>query len=151
MKKIYFLILIFLCLSLLQSCGYKPVYSSKNSKLKIEQIEYSKNTLNNQIVKIIRSFSNPKSLKSYNLKLETNKIKKVISKDSKGDPQTYEIKISVKIVMFNDTNSFTKDFSDQTRYQDIENKFQLKQYELQVEEQILDRIIESILLFLTDL
>ena len=140
-----------MCLSLLQSCGYKPVYSSKNSKLKIEQIEYSKNTLNNQIVKIIRSFSNPKSLKSYNLKLETNKIKKVISKDSKGDPQTYEIKISVKIVMFNDTNSFTKDFSDQTRYQDIENKFQLKQYELQVEKQILDRVIESILLFLTDI
>tara|TARA_Y100000389_G_scaffold96392_1_gene93056 strand:+ start:2314 stop:2769 length:456 start_codon:yes stop_codon:yes gene_type:complete len=151
MKKIYFLILIFLCLSLLQSCGYKPVYSSKNSKLKIVQIEYSKNTLNNQIIKIIRSFSNPKSLKSYNLKLETNKIKKVVSKNSKGDPQTYEIKISAKIVMFNDTNSFTKNFSEQTRYQDIENKFQLKQYEIQVEEQILDRIIESILLFLTDL
>ena len=151
MKKIYFLILIFLCLSLLQSCGYKPVYSSKNSKLKIVEIEYSKNTLNNQIIKIIRSFSNPKSLKSYNLKLETNKIKKVVSKNSKGDPQTYEIKISAKIVMFNDTNSFTKNFSEQTRYQDIENKFQLKQYEIQVEEQILDRIIESILLFLTDL
>ena len=65
MKKIYFLILIFLCLSLLQSCGYKPVYSSKNSKLKIVEIEYSKNTLNDQIIKIIRSFSNPKSLKSY--------------------------------------------------------------------------------------
>ena len=151
MKKIYFLILIFLCLSLLQSCGYKPVYSSKNSKLKIVEIEYSKNTLNDQIIKIIRSFSNPKSLKSYNLKLETNKIKKVVSKNSKGDPQTYEIKISAKIVMFNDTNSFTKNFSEQTRYQDIENKFQLKQYEIQVEEQILDRIIESILLFLTDL
>lgn len=151
MKKIYFLILIFLCLSLLQSCGYKPVYSSKNSKLKIVEIEYSKNTLNDQIIKIIRSFSNPKSLKSYNLKLETNKIKKVVSKNLKGDPQTYEIKISAKIVMFNDTNSFTKNFSEQTRYQDIENKFQLKQYEIQVEEQILDRIIESILLFLTDL
>ena len=151
MKKIYFLILIFLCLSLLQSCGYKPVYSSKNSKLKIVEIEYSKNTLNDQIIKIIRSFSNPKSLKSYNLKLETNKIKKVVSKNLNGDPQTYEIKISAKIVMFNDTNSFTKNFSEQTRYQDIENKFQLKQYEIQVEEQILDRIIESILLFLTDL
>ena len=83
--------------------------------------------------------------------METNKIKKVVSKNSKGDPQTYEIKISAKIVMFNDTNSFTKNFSEQTRYQDIENKFQLKQYEIQVEEQILDRIIESILLFLTDL
>ena len=151
MKKILFFILIVCSLVLLQNCGYNTIYSSNNLKLKIDQIEYSKNNLNTKIVKIIKSFSNSQALNIYDAKLKTEKEKRVVSKNSKGDPETYEIKIITEIIIYNNANSYTKSFVEQTKYKDDENKFKLRQYEIEIEEQMLEKIIENILLFLTEL
>ena len=151
MKKIYFFIFIITSLVLLQSCGYKKIYASSNVQFRIDNIEYSENNLNNQIVKILKSFTNSKSVNKYNLALKTKTEKRVVSKDSKGDPQSYVIKIIAEINIFNESNNYTKSFSSQAKYNNDENKFKLKQYEIEIEKQIVEKIIEKILLFLTDI
>ena len=150
MRKICLGIVIFSYLTLLQSCGYKTIYSSNNLQFKINKIEYSENNLNNQIVKIIKSFSNSEASTSYNLEIKTKKEKRVVSKNSKGDPETYEIRIITEINIYNENNNYTKSFNSQAKYKNNENKFKLKQYETEIEKQIIEKIVEQILLFFTN-
>jgi hypothetical protein len=151
MRKFYFFIFIISYVFLLQNCGYKTIYSSNNLNFKIDEIKYSDNNLNNQIVKIIKSFSNSDALNTYDVKLKARKEKRVVSKNTKGDPQTYEIKITVEINIYNETNNYTKKFYSLSKYNDDENKFKLRQYELEIEKQIVEKIVEKILLFFTEI
>lgn len=151
MKKIHLFVLLISTLILVEGCGYKKIYSSDNLKFKVNKINYDENNLNNQIVKIIKSFSNSEGLNSYDLNLKTTKEKRVVSKNSKGDAETYEIKIVVELNIFNEVKNYTKSFTSQAKYKDDENKFKLKQYEVEVEKQIIEKIIEKILLFFTDI
>ena len=151
MKKIHLFVLLISTLILVEGCGYKKIYSYDNLKLKVNKINYDENNLNNQIVKIIKSFSNSEGLNSYDLNLKTTKEKRVVSKNSKGDAETYEIKIVVELNIFNEVKNYTKSFTSQAKYKDDENKFKLKQYETEIEKQIVENIIEKILLFFTDI
>ena len=57
-KKIFFLLLTIMFLS---SCGYKPIYSSKNLNFSIGNIEKSNTALNNDFAKKIYSLGDKKS------------------------------------------------------------------------------------------
>ena len=76
------------------------LYSSTNLNLKINQIEYKKNILNNQIARSLRLFSNPKSLKNYDIEFDTKTERRIVSKNSKGTPEVYEIKIILNLDIF---------------------------------------------------
>ena len=151
MKKIHLFVFLICTLILIEGCGYKKIYSSDNLKFKIDRVNYAENNLNNQIVKIIKSFSNSEALNSYDLTVKTKKEKRVVSKNSKGDPESYEIKIVAELNIYNEVKNYTKSFTSQAKYKDDENKFKLKQYETEIEKQIVENIIEKILLFFTDI
>ena len=89
MKKNSFVKIVFIIFFLLQGCGYKPVYSSKNLDINFKNIEFTKTKLNNQIANSLESFSNPKSENIFNLKLDAKNIVRTITKDSKGNPETF--------------------------------------------------------------
>ena len=67
MKKIILIFLIFL----LNSCGYTPIYSSKDSNYKIINFQKNiNNNLTNYIQNTINAFSNDDANKSLNIKFE---------------------------------------------------------------------------------
>ena len=75
MKKIlsiFFLILI-------TSCGYTPIYSSKNFLFEIGEINYERNQINNQLVRSLELISNTNA-KTLNINLSSTKEKTVVSK-----------------------------------------------------------------------
>ena len=142
--------IIFFCLltiTLISNCGYKPIYSTSNLDLKLNKINFESNKINNQIVRSLQLFSNPDGSKSYDINIETKKEKRIVSKNSKGDTELYELKINLKMIVETKTKKIAKNFENKIKYNNNDNKFELKQYESEIEKQIISYLIEQIIIF----
>lgn len=140
-KKIYFLSI----LLILSSCGFDPLYSNKNINYTISKINYENTKLNNKIVRALKSLTSGDNLKKISIDLDTQKQKRVKSKNSKGDPVIYELSIQLNIK----TNNFDKNLIQSITYNNNADKFQLNLYEKELEETLINRLIEDTLQFLT--
>jgi len=145
-KKLFFSILLITLLSL-NNCGYKSVYSSKNSSLSINKLDYQNNKLNNKFARIIRSISNDDSKNGIDLTFEANQNIKVLSKDKTGEPSIFEMKIEILITIDNKV----KNLIGRETFNNDEDKFKLNQYQRQLEEQIIERLTVEILEYLSSL
>lgn len=143
MKKLIPLLII----TLFYGCGYKPIYSSKDVLFKVDRINYDYNKINAQIARSIKTLSNDEAKKTLEINLKSSKEKKVISKTKNGDPEIYELVISVEISTF----QVSKNFLSKQNYKNIDNKFELNQYELEIEKQIIDELTGKILNYLTNI
>jgi len=144
MKKKYFFIINLLILTFLQGCGYEPIYSSKNFLFKIDKINYDNSKINNQIVRSLRSMSNQNSQNAFDLDLSSKKEKKIVSKNKSGDAEIFEMKILINIKIKNKQ----KTFISLQNYNNNENKFELNQFESEIEKQLISEIIDDILIYL---
>ena len=149
MKKFILIIIIMF----LNSCGFTPIYSSKDSNYKI--ISFQKNK-NNNLTKYIQdsiiSLSNDNAEK--NLRLDLNFKEEIIAilKDSKGDPKKNRITIVVDLKVL-DKNSdlvLEKIFSENFEYNIVDNKFNLRQYEKNLKQNLVEEITKQILLYLAN-
>ena len=138
------LVFYFFLIILLQACGYEPIYSSKNYLFKIDNINYENNRINNQIVNRLRSISNKDAKNFINLDIKSGKDKNVISKDKSGDPLIFELTIFADVVI----NGKQKKFIGKQLYSNKKNKFELNEYEIELEKQITDNIINEIFIHL---
>ena len=144
MKKKHFFIINFLILILLEGCGYEPIYSSKNFLFKIGKIDYENNQINNQVVRSLKSLSNQNARNTLDLKLSSTEEKRIVSKNKSGDAEIFELKILVEVII----NDQQKSFSSSQNYNNNENKFELNQYEIEIEKQIINGIIDDMLIYL---
>jgi len=143
MKK-KLLVFYFFLIILVQACGYEPIYSSKNYLFKIKDINYENNRINNQIVNSLRSISNKNAKNLINLDIKSRKKKNIITKDKSGDPLIFELIIFADIVI----NDNQKTFMGKQIYNNKKNKFELNEYEIELEKQITDNIINEIFIHL---
>ena len=151
MKKINIFSLLLIILLFKTSCGYTPIYSSSNFELKIKKIDYEPNILNKQIVQTLSSLSNPSASKEYNLSVNTLNEKNIVSKNSKGETVIFEKKIVLELELYNEENRYNKKFSSKINYNNNDNKFELNQYEIEIEKQIIDDLIEEVILYFSNL
>ena len=147
MKKI----ILFLSFLLFVSCGYQPIFSNKSSNFLIEEIIYDKN---DKISLKIKNGLNYLTLtKNYTkvikLKLKSEKKINISSKDKKGNPLVYKMTINNNIEIYsNDEIVNQKNISKDFSYKNTSNKFDLKQYEKTIEDNLIEIIIEDIVLIL---
>ena len=150
MKKIFLIFLIFL----LNSCGYTPIYSSKDSNYKIINFQKNiNNNLTNYIQNTINAFSNDEANKSLNIQFEFKEEIITVLKDSKGDPSKNRLNITVNLNVL-DTNQnliASNVFSENFEYNIDDNKFNLKQYEKNVKFNLVEQITQEILVFLANI
>ncbi len=147
MKKII-LILIFL---MLNSCGFTPLYSSKNSNYNVISIEKNvSNNLTNYIQNSINVLSNENSEKNFKINFDLIEDITVILKDSKGDPKKNRLTISVDLSLYNEDQSLisSKEFSENFEYSIQDNKFNLRQYEKNIKFNLVEDITKQIIVFL---
>ena len=147
MKKIL-LILFFI----VTACGYEPLYKTKNeiNKINISDIEIigditlGKKILSKLPVKIIKD----KSLNK--LILDSNKNIIETSKNSQGQIASYRTTVIVKLSLLDNKNNLIKErtISKDFLYNTIENKFKLKEYQIEVENNLINKIIEDINIYL---
>ena len=150
MKKIILIFLIFL----LNSCGYTPIYSSKDSNYKIINFQKNiNNNLTNYIQNTINAFSNDEANKSLNIQFEFKEEIITVLKDSKGDPSKSRLNITVNLSVL-DTNQnliASNIFSENFEYNIDDNKFNLKQYEKNIKFNLVEQITQEILTFLANI
>ena len=152
MKK---LIIIVITLFFLNNCGYSPIYSSKNNNFYLKEISVkNKNKLNSKIENNIKKFSNQNSEKIITLEISSDKKIDIISKDKKGDPSIFNMTIILNLKILSKNNyevnkitSFTENF----KYNNNSNKFSLKQYEKEIEDTLVNKIVEKSILYLSEI
>ena len=111
MKKIILIVGILL----ISSCGYTPIYSSKESNYKIVNFKKNiNNSLTNYIQNSINVLSNENADKVLNIDLELKEEIVVILKDSKGDPAKNRLIITVNLSVLNESENLiaSKIFSE---------------------------------------
>ena len=85
--------------------------------------------------------------KNYNLKISSKKNINVISRDSKGNSQLYKMLISVSISVISDQKLIKKiNLQESFNYKNSKNKFNLNQYKKEIEENLISKISEELIL-----
>ena len=144
------IIIILLAIFFLTSCGYSPIYSSKDLNFKISEFELlDKTKISRNIKKNLELYKkNNNSNNFYLIKISSNKKVSTISKDNKGNPSNFEMTVTSKISILNDEKILkNKVFSESFNYKNTSNKFDLKQYEKNIEKNLKNKIIENIISF----
>ena len=147
-NKFFSLFLLFLFLS---NCGYKPIYSTKNLNFTIKNIEKSNTSLNNKFGKSINALKNKESDKKIDIKIESEKEIKIKSKDSKGNALVFELQIFLKFETLNIDSENKKLFSRKITYNNSDDKFKLKQYENELEDILITKIVEDLIIHLSNI
>ena len=149
MRKI---IIIIITLFILNNCGYAPIYSSKENNFYIEKIS-QKNTskLNSKIANNLKIFSNENSKNVIEVKIEAVKKIETIQKDNKGDPSRFQMTIVLNINTISEKYNKTQIFSSSFNYSNNADKFSLKQYEKEIENTLINKIVEKSVIYLSDL
>ena len=147
-KNNIFFFLIFLFLN---QCGYETIYSSKNIKFNIKEIKIENNlNIGRQLKNRLEIFSSdgPKN-GSLILKINSYFDKTTASKDKQGNPKTFNISVIVNVTFIDNKNiERNKIFVENINYNNDENKFSLKQYENSLIENLTDKIVDNLLIFL---
>jgi len=151
MKKIYKLSSILIVL-LLVNCGYTPIYSVKSMNFKIDRIEFTGDK--NLKYKLENKLKKYKKIKNSEntLTLEINSKKKITtqSKNSKGEALFYLMEIKINITSTNQNNIIKENnFIESFTYNNKADKFDLNQYEKNIEENLIDTIINKIIIDLS--
>ena len=148
MKKIIITLLAFLFFT---NCGYTPIYSNKNFNLYLERINSTKNTpLNSKIKKRLQIFSNQESNKVISLTVDAQKEANILAKNSKGDPSRYEMIININLkTAYGQNQNITKSFQERFNYNSNINKFELNQYEKEIEDLLINKNIDRIIVYLS--
>ena len=145
-------VLVFMILGL-TSCSYSPIFSEKNYDFEINEIVL---TGEKDINKILREkfnrIKNNQSLdkKEYKLLINSKKERNIVSKNSKGDPLTFELIIIVQYeIIFNKNLILKKTIEKNNIYNNDSDLFKLEQSEKiiidNISGNISDNIISSII------
>ena len=143
-----FFLLIFLFLN---QCGYETIYSSKNIKFNIKEIKIENNLdIGRQIKNRLEIFSSDSpSNENYFLEINSYFDKTTTSKDKQGNPKTFNINVTVNVTFIDNKNiERNKSFVENINYNNDENKFSLKQYENSLIENLTEKIIDNLLIYL---
>ena len=146
MKK--FLIIFILILS---NCGYQPLYTNKNSeKLVFQNINLIGNKIvNRKIVSVLDFTKNEANYTYEELILNSYKTIQITSKNDKGQEISYSQTIETELIIKKDKKiikqkSFKADFTYNTK----DNKFDLAEYEKQIESNLINEIIEELIIYI---
>ena len=146
MKKI----LLLLILTTLIGCGFKPIYSSKESDFKIIKIETDQNLLNRKFAKKLKSSSNEKSNNRISVKFNIKKEKLIKVKNKKNIPTIFELKINLILTITDqENNERTEELTVRTKYNNKDDKFELSRYEKKLEDTAMNQLFLDVIDFLS--
>ena len=146
MKKILFIGVIIV----LNNCsGYQPIFSNKQFNFYISEITNINNdNISNQLIRSLSPYNIDNGKQKIALELKSEINENVVSRDVKGDPLVYEIKIEVEMNIISNVKDKKLRFRENFSFNNQSNKFELSQYKNNLIENLTERIFEKILLSL---
>ena len=146
--KKFTLLFIFIFLT---NCGYQPIYLQKdNLKIFINEINLEGDKkINRKIMELTNLKKKNNGNPSYNLKLISNKDIKIVAKDKSGNASIYKTTVTVIFTLEDQNEIFKqKTFSSNFSYNDIINSFELSEYQKTIENNLINKIAEEIIIFI---
>ena len=134
------------------SCGYEPLFSKKG-KVNFTINEYSlegEKLINKKIINLVNTIGSDDKINLYTLEIVSDKKIETVAKDSEGNSSIFRSTIKVKLILRNGKKIIkNKIFSSSFSYNNIKNKFDLFQYQKNVEDNLINKIGDEILIFLS--
>ena len=79
-------------------------------------------------------------------------VRNIASKDKKGDPKTFSMNIIINLEVFEgEALKGKKDFKENFEYSNRSNKFDLKQYEKNIKDNLISKLSYEIIRYLNSL
>ena len=150
MKNLSLLLILSLFLS---QCGYERIYSGKNLNLSIKNIKKENNIINNELSNaLLGILADNTSDNIFDLEIQSKKFTSVKTKDSKGNPSVYVLKLQTKIIAKDKTNKeYINIISEEMNYNNNDDKFELSQYINEIEKILIKETVEEIIGYLSDI
>ena len=146
-KKNFILLIIFLFF--INGCGYSPIFSKKTNFSIIELAVNGDRKINKTIINRLKNYKNSNGEKSFSIIINNSLDKQISSKDSKGNPKTFNINVTSKIKVKNSNGEIYETiFSKSINYDNKSNKFDLKKYENETVKNFGNKISEEIIIYL---
>ena len=148
------IVLVIIFSVLLVSCGFKSIYSSKNSNFEIVDIVNKNENKNSFLIeKTIMAISNNEAQKKLRLEIDYQQLTTTILKDSKGDPSKNKLLIKVNLNVKDKENKvlIDKEFTEEFSYNVQANKFEMSQYVENISENLNKKISNDIIFLLATL
>ena len=138
----------FVLLNLLNHCDYKPVYSNQNKinyKIIITSFNGDKD-INNSITEDLRRNSNGNSDKIININFETKYTKDILAKNTAGNVTDYQVNVSAIFTIQKDDDLKTLKLYEKFNFQKMSDKYEEKNYELNIKRNLANSISQKLLL-----
>ena len=147
------ILLVFIALFIISSCSYKPILTNKKNDFTLENISSdTESKINVKIKKNLLDRSGNSENNKYDLNFSTEDEKEIVSSNENGDPTIFKIKIIVNYSLSQDDNIIFKNkIIKQVNYNNINDKFELLEYEKNILNNLLKNISLEILMSITNL
>ncbi len=145
MKSFIFIIIFSI---LLTNCGFKPIYSSKNSNFEIIEISNKNENKNSfAIEEMVMSLSNKNAARKVKIEIDYKQSVATILKDGKGDPSKKKLSINVNLKVKNEKDNVLtyKSFNEEFSYNVQTDKFNMSQYEDNITTNLNNKISNDII------
>ena len=137
------------------SCGYTPIYQTDQIlNIKLDNVNSSGDKdINREIVKNLDKYRDVDTNNIFDLSINSSKREDIVTKDKKGNATSYKLTLEVDINLSNISNDkkFTKKFSKDMSFNSKNNKFELDQYRLNLEKNMISQILQDINIYLRNL
>ena len=115
------------------SCGYKIVNNLDNFKFTIVDYKLTgEKRINNLLDKNFKRFEDniSQSISNFIIHANSSMDRSITSKNRSGEALSYDLKVTIVIEIYEDDNLLDKtSFNESTSYDNLNSKFELKQYE----------------------
>jgi hypothetical protein len=148
-RKIFY----FLLIVALSGCGYESIYFNNNKlNLPIKEFELTGDkNVNRKIISILNLKKDNSKNTNYVLRLDSQKLLETAAKDKAGNATIFKTSLKVKIQLTKNGKLINgKTFDDSFTYSNSEDKFNLTQYQKSIEENLIGKISEKIIFFLSN-
>jgi len=145
-----------LLLLLLSSCGYEAIYSKKNFvnySFSVSELNFvGDRTVNLKIKEKLNNYAQDKKERDFILRISSASEKIILSKNTAGDATSFKNSISINVeVLMN--NKFKTKFIilESFNYNNISNKFNLKQLEKDVKNNLAEVASDKLIFKLSNI
>ncbi len=135
----YTLLLIFIT-----GCGYTPIYSNLNNKninIQIEKVNGNKN-INKLIVQKLSRYQSENSEKVYNVKINSNYEKLILTKNAAGNATNFRLNVKVQFITKINDNMEEFKFTEKFDMKKGDTIFEEEKYENNIIDDMTNIIVQ---------
>ena len=134
-----------LILLIVNGCGFKPMLAGSDYDFSIKVVNSSGNEeINSKIQNKLKMLNGTK--RTFDLNINSNETRNVLSKDSKGDPAILEIVISLNYKLAEKKKILVnKSLTQKSTYNNISDKFELSKSEEMLKDNLVENLVSEII------